>query len=510
MEAVEMEQEEQGQKLQVTKREEKNLTALYVTSLQTFETCGYFDASFKRRYPTRENPSKVVTLGDGRTSKIVPTQEYGYPNAVDLDYKRALFRLIDEQARTVERINSDGTKSYHHQVVQPLRAQTKPFIRYAGRSPHPRERKILNDFLHRNAATRMHGEFEDPKTRQFKRADVALFSQVITKGENTTDGIDSEHHLIWLTPFALRLYYWHRTRPEDITFHNQLANPISKVLCPYLDSGWFASYSNGGKAYTKSYLTLCHFLSIPPYKYLARIRQQLDPTHEELKALGYLDRWEYRQRPNGEWVVTWYPGWKWFEDAKARGYEFVPKQLDTTKPPAANEQQPPPNTDADELLRHFYKIFHDIEKPTPAPKETAQAASLIEQHGLEKARYVVEFSHRVAPKTNYQPRTFSGIVHYEAEAIADYENHQKIEEHRQQEHAQQLEQERSEAEAAQQAEALLAQLPPEDYQRLYAETQAELFASNPIARKNPDGVITRSLIKQALYQRLNAARSIVS
>lgn len=405
-----------------TTSKKTNLAPVYVSTLQSFETCGYFDASYKRRKPTEKKPSKIVPLGDGRKIEIVPTQKYGYPNAVDLDYKRALFRIIDEQAEWVERIHPDGTRTRHPKVNLPVRAQTKPFIRYAGRIPHPNERKNLNDFLHRNSGTRMVGEFEDPKTRKFSRADVALFAQIITKGEKTKDGLDSENHLIWLTPFAMREYYFLRTRQEDITFHNQLAKPISKVLAPYLDSGWFASLSRSGKAYTKSYATLCEFLSITQYKTESEIKRQLDPAHIELQELGYLERWEYIPRGKNEgYSVRWYPARKWFEDAKVRGFNIIPKSL-PAKPEPTQQQLPlpTPTPEAEELARYFYKLFHSVENVTPSPKETANAASLIKQHGLEKARYVVDFSHRVAPETKYQPQTFSGIVSYTARAVADY------------------------------------------------------------------------------------------
>jgi len=319
------------------KKEKQSLPTLYVSSLQTFETCGYFDGSHKRRYPTKEKPSKVVILGDNRKIDIVPTQKYGYPNAVDLDYQRALFRLIDEQVEKVERINEDGTKTYHGRPPTPLLAKTKKFIRYAGRSICPRERKNLNDFLHRGGATRMEGEFKDPKTRKYGKFDVALFSQVITRGEKAKNGDVTEQHQIWLSPFAIRLYYWHRTRKEDISFHTQLSQAYAKVVYPYLDSGWFASILKGGKAYTKTYTTLCHWLSIAEYKTESRIKQQLDPGHNELKAMGYLADWSYRRRPSGEWIIEWYPGERWAADLKARRQDTTPQLANFT--PITEEQK---------------------------------------------------------------------------------------------------------------------------------------------------------------------------
>lgn len=330
-----------GEAEERAKKEKQGLPTLYVSSLQTFETSGYFDGSYKRRYPSKEKPSKVVTLGDNRKIDIVPTQKYGYPNAVDLDYQRALFRLIDEQVENVERIDENGVKTHHGRVPQPLPAKTKKFVRYAGRSICPRERKNLNDFLHRGGATRMEGEFKDPKTREYRKFDVALFSQVITRGEKAKNGDVAEQHLIWLSPFALRLYYWHRTRQEDISFHHQLTQAYAKVLYPYLDSGWFASILKGGKAYTKTYPALCFWLSLAEYKTKSRIKQQLDPGHEELKAMGYLADWNYRRRPGGEWVITWYPGERWAADLKARRQDTTPKLVNyqPAKPVAGSPDQ---------------------------------------------------------------------------------------------------------------------------------------------------------------------------
>src|SRR2546426_9105196 len=92
----------------VEKKEIPAVQPLYVSSIQTFETCGYFTGSFKRNYPTQEKPSKLVVLADNRQIEIIPTQKFGYPNAHDLDFKRGLFRIIDEHAERVERVHPDG------------------------------------------------------------------------------------------------------------------------------------------------------------------------------------------------------------------------------------------------------------------------------------------------------------------------------------------------------------------------------------------------------------------
>jgi len=338
MDEVEEEDAEMGEALQ---KEKALAEPIYVNTLQSFETVGYFDADTKRRFPTREKPSKLVKLGKGRTLKIVATQEFGYPNSHDLDFKRALFRLIDESAEVVERINADGTKTFHRRPPQqPIRVKSKTIIRYAGRSPNKRERKLLTDFLNRNKSTSMIGDIENPKTREFGERNVSLFSEIVTKGQITKNGREAEEHLIWLSPHTMRLYFWNRTRKEDISFHNSLSKPISKVLYPYLDSGWFASYTKGGGGYTKSYPSTCQWLSLRQYKAPSDIKRQLDPAHLELQARGYLASWSYRKGAEGDWLITWLAGEKWQTDMKARGHKTVRTFLPPPKPKKEATPQP--------------------------------------------------------------------------------------------------------------------------------------------------------------------------
>jgi len=503
-------------------KQEKNiLPALYVSSLQAFETAGYFDASYKRRYPTLAEPSKIVSLGSGRQIKIVPSMEYGYPNAVDLDYKRALFRIIDEIAEPVERVKADGTKKTHYHIPLPISAHTKTFIRYAGRSPKPRERKILNNFLHRNASTRMQGEFEDPKTRQFKRADVSLFSEVMTKGEKTSEGLETEQHRIWLTPYAQRLYYWHRTRREDISFHTQLANPISKVLIPYLDGGWFASFSAKGTAFTKSYDSLCEFLGIPAYKHFSRIKQQLDPAHEELKSMGYLHEWEYQprgKRGQKKYNVSWMPADKWFDDVEARGSFFTrPIRVEE---PKAEPVDPFPNTEplhleapseeqpallpseAEELVHLFYKHFYGSVPSAIPQKAVAQAESVLKDIGANQSQPFVEFAHQSATATKYEPAYFGGIVGYAPAFLAVQEARKEQKEQEQLHRAMEEATEQKTVAESERGEALLALLSDEERETLFAEVTQAFLERSPSFRKDLHGAIAQGKIRADVLERL--------
>jgi hypothetical protein len=359
MEGEGMENKEEGKEVERASKKETSLQPFYVNSLLTIETCGYFEAGYKRRHPTKEQPTKILTVGDNHKIEFIPSQKYGYSNADDLDFLHAFYRICDEKAQRVERVHPDGSRSWHFHLQQPVAIPLKKLLRYASRSFNAREKKTARDFFYRNAFTGIKGELQDPKTRAYGSVAFTLFSQVALKGEKLKNNTEAETNLVWLSPYALRCYYWRLTRKEDNAFHQLLTTAIGKVLYPYLDSGFFASVTKGGKSYEKEYAALCELLSLPAYKYLARIKQQLDPAHTELQQLGYLDTWEYRKGINNTWLVIWYPGLKWFEDVRARGFTLTPK----LEAPTQQKEQPTFEDLRSKLLAEdIQKVFPEDEK----------------------------------------------------------------------------------------------------------------------------------------------------
>jgi len=80
---------------------------------------------------------------------------------------------------------------------------------------------------------------------------------------------------------------------------------------------------------------------------------------------------------------------------------------------------------AKELVSYFFKRFHKVEKSYPTSKAINQAISLISNHGVDQARYVVDFAHIAAQDTGFKIETFGGIMDYTSRAVADYDKHQK-------------------------------------------------------------------------------------
>jgi hypothetical protein len=92
---------------------------------------------------------------------------------------------------------------------------------------------------------------------------------------------------------------------------------------------------------------------------------------------------------------------------------------ETPASPAPTAALPHPQAEA--LVQQFYQRFHGRAQVTPTAKELTQATALLTTHGLEKAQYLLTFSHQAAQATQYHPQVFGGILHYSDRALAAYD-----------------------------------------------------------------------------------------
>jgi hypothetical protein len=130
-----------------------------------------------------------------------------------------------------------------------------------------------------------------------------------------------------------------------------------------------------------------------------------------------------------DWVMMYTPGPK----AKAE-YGAFNKQRVAQDDEAAKEIFPQQElvslihaipSPAEELVGAFYKRFHGAAKAYPGVNELTQAQTLIDKHGLERARHIIEYAYHAASETKYKPQTFNGILHYATPALATYDEEQK-------------------------------------------------------------------------------------
>lgn len=165
------------------------------------------------------------------------------------------------------------------------------------------------------------------------------------------------------------------------------------------------------------------------------------------------------------------------------------------KAPASETASTPKAQDSAEtlLVRYFHQQFHGA---TPRdilnPKELVSAARLIGQHGLSRAKALIDFAREEAPKTNYTPASLNGILQYESRFEAEYQEREQA-----QEAKQARQQEHLRAQEGQQARqrALIDELiervaevksgAPQAFTAFlrYVEKERAAFLDTPIARK---------------------------
>lgn len=295
-------------------RNNRQLTLVpdYVPAEVSLENLGYFTPSSKRikNIYVKEKVLGHKTGPDGekRTikTKISANHELGLPITSDFDYYRAFLKICDEVA------GPDG------RLHMPIAVPTKKLIRYAGKSPESAaERKEAKKWLERMTGTLIKGGVYHAKRKDYDDGFVGtVFSQVVIKGKPMRDGTIADTNYVWLAPWFLANYFRHHVRRVDLNFHRRLRKPIAKALYPLLETGWYAS---GGKPYRKSYRDLCGEFLLRNRQHLSRIREQLDPAHQELAKERFLARWEYHNSTDEtDYIITYYPGEKFFEDQKAR------------------------------------------------------------------------------------------------------------------------------------------------------------------------------------------------
>jgi len=324
----------------------QDLLAEYVPAEANLEVIGYFDAGYKRRRPGEgKTRVKVINFGQGRTIRIVPTAEYGYPNTEDLDFYRAFLKICDEQVRLVERWK-EGKKTIHPRLDLPIQFSTRKLIRYTGRKEGAREKKAVREWIKRQTHTGLEGTIYLAK----KKGPVegifgGLFQMAFVRGEQMKNGKVAETNYVWPSGWFLSNYYYHYLKPIDLAFHRRLRKAIAKNLYPILDQGFYASK---GQPFSKSYQDLAMLLSLPTHRHLSHIRHQLDPAHRELQREKFLAKWEYRKAADKlDFIITYWPGEKFFQDQQAREARRQlaeqitkkPEELPVAQPDLLNDRQ---------------------------------------------------------------------------------------------------------------------------------------------------------------------------
>jgi|RhiMetStandDraft_8_1073273.scaffolds.fasta_scaffold00139_5 hypothetical protein len=262
----------------------------------------------------------------------------------------------------------------------------------------------------------------------FNRYSVYFTGQQLPDGSKA-DGV----YLILSEP------YWEvlnnaPTRPLDYDYLKALA-PAAQRFYEIVSFKIFAALKYHHSTAKISYSEYCTFSAQQRYQDYEHVKKQMYKVHRPHLQSGYLIKVSCDavrdSSGNLDWIFYYTPGPKAVAAFKKFNKNHAHSGLadDNVIEGEASDNGPaatdPGDAQAREIVGEFQRLFHNVKHSIPLPKELKHAAQVISEHGIEKARHFVRFSHQVAQETKYQPQNFSGIMQYQARAIADFESRQK-------------------------------------------------------------------------------------
>ncbi len=91
------------------------------------------------------------------------------------------------------------------------------------------------------------------------------------------------------------------------------------------------------------------------------------------------------------------------------------KSLGKDIPTPTQEKPTEGKFEAKEVISYFHQEFGGTMQTSKSV--VSKAEKIVKEHGLKFAKFLVDFARREAPKTNYEPKSFSGIVQYREDAL---------------------------------------------------------------------------------------------
>jgi hypothetical protein len=271
----------------------------FIKTEKNLETLGFFSPSSKR---SRKSTKKVISFTkvvDGNkveaATTIFPSAEFGLPNTADLDKYRAFQKILGDE------VAKEG------KVPKQITLTSADLIRIMGRSKEGKLYKEIEDWLMRMTLTgiRSEGAVWLARKKVWAKDLFHIFERVIVYGQEMDDGIIADRHHVWLSDWQMENINAFYLLTLDYDLHKQLTRPIAKSLLSMLQIGFYAS----GHVYTKRYNDLCRFFGIAKYKALSRIKEQLDPSNDELKNWGFISEYEYSKTADDRtYNITWQAG----------------------------------------------------------------------------------------------------------------------------------------------------------------------------------------------------------
>lgn len=282
----------------------------FVAIEKNLANIGFFSPQSKR---TKKGGVKQVTskrMVDGVvievSAKIIPSVVSRLPNTSDQDLFFAFQKLV-------QRIKTErGT------VTNPVAFKSSELLDILGVEKSGRDYLKVADWLNVMRSTGIISEsaIYVAGKKQFVTDRFGVFDRAISQGKEYDEGI-ADRNLVWLAEWLLANINDNYMLPVDFESYRKLRNIISKALVPLLQNWLYASRRE--RVFEKRYDDLCAHLGLAQQKAISRIRQQLQPSLDELVEMGYLESWELlptTERKQYKLVLR--HGRKFFEDRRKR------------------------------------------------------------------------------------------------------------------------------------------------------------------------------------------------
>ncbi len=400
-------------------------------------------------------PCKIIELEpeqlpDGqliqRKVKIVPSAEYGYPTLEAQEVWYAAQKLWhDSPTKDLPTKEAGRVDFSRRQVIQDLLG--KPY----GRN----QRKSFDRCVLQLATThyQFNYAFYDKERDEWRR-ELRGFNLItdyyLTERKNKHEVVHDKCFITFhpLVVSNLRCGYF---KPVLLSVVSQLRSDIARLLYRKLDSH-FAYYTKYEISTARFFQEHC--LEGSDYKYPSTRKRLLEKAIQELiskptSSGAVIAKYEFARAVNGK-------DWKLIVRASKGKRLRGTVEAEVVKVSEASTHHQKPSQEAQQP-RQKPKKAQARETPTPSPRKPLEAKSeaykvlelfdktfsgdgyhsendvlkvegVIKEHGLEAAKYLVRFAGNEAPKTNYKPKYFSGIVKYKAAALKKWKASQKRQE----------------------------------------------------------------------------------
>lgn len=388
-----------------------------IKSEVNLEKLPYFYAE-KNRFKDIDQPIRFVKTVDRDNNRVtvqwtvLPHPKYGRPNYFDRDVYRAIQEIINRKG-----VMHGNLLAFSYREICRIMGLT-----YSGKTA-----KDIKDSIRRIRATevesrgafQLKGRSKEGEEDEWLTDTFSVFSRIIEKGQRLPDGSKAETGFIelgsWYVQSILRGYL----KNLDLQYYFSLSSPLARSFYSYLDVVFHALRDNPGSSFKKRYTEFCAELLVTPQHYKSKVLKIFEPAIDALKATQFLRAFAIEDIPGekGDWYLIFYPGDRFFYPDR-----FNPSQesFDFLLPKASRQadkqtKELPAEGMKESASYRLVMYFHErAGRPSwkPKKKEQNQAQNLIDQHGEEKCRAIVDFAFSEAPKTNYQMKFFGAILHF--------------------------------------------------------------------------------------------------